>query len=373
MSVIQIRKAKREGARLVVSLSGVSSSGKTHTALLIALGLANGNPEKVGFIDTENRRGSLYSDIYAKLDGPMRTDKAFLIGDLYPPFSPGRYVEAIHAFQQAGVEVLIIDSATHEWEGQGGCDDIANAGDPRLPNWNKAKAEHKRFMNAALQCDMHIIFCVRAREKAKPEKQTVNGKEKLVFVDLGLQPIQEKNFMFEMTVSLMVHDQGKRREIMKCPAELRPIFETAEQYIGVKQGKALRDWVDGGAQLDPKVEAYRNKLISNAEQGEVHIEDCWKKTPADIRKSLGEDFHKTLTASAKEYDAQRAAAKQAVEDAKLPGLASPGASSAVVQEVAPALTGGTAGEGVTEEQSADLAAVQSASPSSAPASLGDVF
>lgn len=371
MSVIQIRKAQREGARLVVCLSGVSSSGKTHTALLLALGMVRGDPNKIGFLDTENRRGSLYADVFQKLDAPWKTDVPFLIGDLYPPFSPGRYVEAIQEFQKAGVEVLIIDSATHEWEGQGGCDDIANAGDPRLPNWNKAKAEHKRFMNAALQCDMHIIFCVRAREKAKPEKQTVDGKTKTVFVDLGLQPIQEKNFMFEMTVSLMVHDQGKRREILKCPAELRPIFETNEQYIGVKQGKSLRDWVDGGAQLDPIVEKWRNSLLSNAEKGEAHIADCWKQTPDKVQKALGKDFHATLVASAKEFDAQRAAGKKAEEDAKLPGLASP--DSAPAETETPAITGGNAGEGISEQQANDLAAVQSASPSGTAASLGDVF
>lgn len=322
MSVIQIRKAQREGARLVIGVCGVSSSGKTHTGLLIALGLTGGDPSKIGFIDTENRRGSLYADVFRKLDGDdakHRSDEPFLIGDLYPPFSPQRYIDAIQQFQAAGVEVLIIDSATHEWEGTGGCQDIAEAGNPRMPNWNKAKAEHKRFMNAALQCDMHIIFCVRAREKAKPEK---DASGKVVYQDMGLQPITEKNFMFEMTVSMMVHDQGTRREILKCPAELRPIFDTTEKYIGVKQGIGLRKWVDGAGVLSPKVEKWRNSLLSNTEKGAAHIESCWQQTPADVREALGEEFHATLKASAAEFDKQRTeAAAEAVGDGSPPLLA----------------------------------------------------
>lgn len=352
MSVIQIRKAKREGARVVVCLSGVSSSGKTHTALLIALGLAKGNTEKIGFLDTENRRGSLYADIFSNGE--------FFIGDLYPPFSPQRYIDSIQEFQAAGVEVLIIDSATHEWEGQGGAQEIAEAGNPRMPNWNKAKAEHKRFMNAALQCDMHIIFCVRAREKAKPERVQKDGKTVIEYQDMGLQPIQEKNFMFEMTVSAMIHDQGTRREILKCPAPLREIFDTKDKYIGEAQGRALRDWVDGASQLDPKVEAWRNRLLSNTEQGVAHVESCWKQVPAKIQKELGDAFHKTLTASAAEFDKQREeAAKEAAEN-KLPGLASPDAPAGGEQQ---SLGAALPPEGADAKQAADLAAIQNSDAS----------
>jgi hypothetical protein len=329
MAVIQIRKAQREGARLVVGMIGVSSSGKTHTALLMALGLAKGDPSKIGFLDTENKRGSLYADVFQKLAGDdvkHRTDEPFLIGDLYPPFSPQRYIDAIDQFQAAGVEVLIIDSATHEWEGTGGCTDIAEAGNPRMPNWNKAKAEHKRFMNKVLQCDMHIIMCIRAREKAKPEKVVKDGKTVTEYQDLGLQPITEKNVPFELTVSMMVHDQGTRREILKCPSDLRPYFDVQEKYIGVKQGVALRQWVDGAKAPNKQAEAYRNRLLSNTEKGLAHIESCWQQVPADMREMLGGDFYAMLKSSAAEYDRQREEAEREKTGSDAPPLLAPAAS-----------------------------------------------
>lgn len=309
MSVLNIRQAEREGARLVIMLASTSGDGKTRTALELAYGLANFDLSKVGVLDTENRRGSLYADVFRDPTRPDRSDTPFLIGDLYAPFSPQRYIDAIHQFQKAGVEVLVIDSGSHEWEGIGGCTDIAEGDNPDKPRWNKGKAEHKRFMNALLTCDMHVILCLRAREKAKPEVQMVDGRKKTVYVDLGLQAITEKNVLFEATASLMLHDAGTRQTITKCPAALLPILGRGTGYITPKDGQALRHWVDGAQQLDPNVEKYRNRLLSITEKGVAYVEESWGKVPADVQSVLGDEFKRTIVASAAEYEKQRREAK----------------------------------------------------------------
>jgi hypothetical protein len=303
MSVLKIRKAQRAGARLVIVLAGQTGDGKTLSALLLAYGLAGFDAAKVGFLDTENGRGSLYSD-ELKATSPA-TDVPFLIGDLEPPFSPDRYKAAILEFQAAGVEALVVDSATHEWEGTGGCEEIAADTSGRLADWKKAKRLHKSFMNAALQCDMHIIFCVRAREKTDftdPKKP----------VSLGIQPIQEKNFMFEATASMLLQDAGRARDVIKCPKDLIPIFgEKGPQkgYLTPDMGFALRQWVAGGIELDPDVERFRNRLRSNAEGGLAHIDSCIAKVPAKVQKALGSDWLETVRASARAFDQARASSK----------------------------------------------------------------
>jgi hypothetical protein len=306
MSIFQIREARRSGARLVIGLAGQSGTGKTFTGLQLAWGLANFDSKKVGFIDTENKRGSLYSDALKDANGQIHR---FLIGDLYAPFSPDRYIQAIKAFEAAGVEVLVIDSVTHEWEGIGGCQEIAAVtGSVRMPNWAKAKEEHKRFMNTLLQCDMHIIVCVRAREKVEITKQKnpQTGKVETLVTPIGIQPICEGNFMFEMTASCMMHDEGTRQDVLKCPAELRPLLGRAQGYITPNDGKALRDWVDGaGSAEDAKLEKWRNSLRGNCEQGLEHLKACWEKTPAPVRKQLGAAFLDELKASATAYDNHR--------------------------------------------------------------------
>lgn len=307
MGVLNIRKAGREGSRLVIGLTGISGSGKTFSALMLAYGLANGDGSKVGFLDTENKRGSLYAsdktfDMAAQQMGMPEPVDTFMVGDLEPPFSPRRYIDAIQEFQDAGVEVLVIDSISHEWEGTGGCEEIAHAGNPKFPKWNDAKREHKRFMNALLQSNMHIICCIRAREKVR-----VEGGGKVV--QLGILPITEKNVMFEMTASLMMWDEGKSQEVQKCPEELRPILGRENGHITAADGKALRAWVDGGKKLDNKLEEWRNKLRTNTEQGEAHIRACWSKTPKKVQDALGDAFFSNLVASAQAFDEMREAEK----------------------------------------------------------------
>lgn len=305
MSVIQIRKAQRAGARLFIVMAGVSGGGKTYSALQLAYGLANGNADKVGLLDTENRRGSLYAEALKNRDGVVQP---FLIGDLYPPFSPQRYVDAILEFQKAGVEVLVIDSGSHEWEGEGGCEDIANAGNPRNPKWNEAKREHKRFLNTALQVDMHIILCLRAREKVKIVKR--DGKTE--YEPMGVLPICEKNLMFEATASMMLWDGGKSRDVLKCPEELAAIFgkpgEPAQGYLTPRHGLQLRKWVEGGATVDPKLDHARNSLRTVAEQGVKAVREAWDAQSEDIRKALGAGLLQELLESAQAYDDQRASA-----------------------------------------------------------------
>ena len=282
MGVLNIRKAKRAGARLVIALAGQSGDGKTRTALEVAYGLANFNPQKIGFIDTENRRGSLYADVFVK-HPTHPTEEQFLIGDLEPPFTPIRYSEAIKEFQAAGVEVLVIDSTTHEYEGTGG---LLEMREP-LPGQkgkrdNFAKAEHKKFMNTLLQSNMHVICCVRAREKVEISQ---NGGQ-TVYKSLGVMPIQEKNFMFEMTASVQMLDQGRQQMVLKCPEELRAILGRETGYITSADGQALRQWVDGAVQLDPEVEKARSELKMICQDGIAALTAAWKALPAKIKKAI---------------------------------------------------------------------------------------
>lgn len=309
MAIFKIEDAEREGARLVLGIAGISGSGKTYTALQVAWGLANYDSSKVGLLCTENRRGRLYADILVDAQGKVHK---FKVGDLTPPFSPQRYQEAIAAFVAAGVEVLVIDSVSHEWEGQGGCEDIAHAPGfdgkaPKNPRWNDAKREHKSFMNAMLQSPVHIVACLRAREKVKLEK--VNGKTE--YVPQGVMAIQEKNFTFELTASLMMWNGGKSREILKCPSELAPIFgntgEWSEGYLTHEHGKRLREWVDGGQQLDAGVQRARDSLQVACEGGMEALVAAWKSLPAAMRKAIspGGKCPDDLKRSAEAFDAQR--------------------------------------------------------------------
>lgn len=304
MAVIKIRKAKRQGARLVINIAGISGSGKTYSALQLAFGMANYDASKIGFIDTENKRGSLYAN---SLVHPTSGEiQEFYIGDLEPPFTPQRFSEAILEFQKLGVEVLVIDSTTHEYEGTGG---VLEMREP-LPGQtakrdNVAKAEHKKFMNTMLQSSMHVINCVRSREKTNIKRVG----NKIEYEDMGVLPVQEKNFMFEATASLQMWNEGKSQEVLKCPAELRPMLGRENGYITAADGAAIRAWVDGAEPVDPAVEAARSSLVVICEQGMDALVAAWKKLPKATREAISPDGKcpDELKRSAESFDAIRTA------------------------------------------------------------------
>lgn len=293
MAVLNIRPVESGQSKAVIGIAGQSGDGKTYTALLIARGMVN-SPSEIGFLDTENKRGSLYADI---LDGK------FMIGDLYPPFSPSRYAEAIREFQESGVKVLVVDSVTHEWEGDGGCDDIANApkadGTPRkVSNWIGAKREHKKFMNVLLQSNMDIVCCIRAREKT-------DFKDPAKPVSLGILPICEKNFMFEMTVSVMMGNEGKTQQHLKLPSFLREAFGNGQDYLGIETGKKIREWLERGDKTNPEIERIKSEALLVCEKGYAELMKLWESLTKEqkVNKQLRSHFA-LCGESAKAYDAQ---------------------------------------------------------------------
>lgn len=239
MDDFQVVLAERLSVPILASLSGTSGSGKTYSGLLLAAGLAAGG--KVGMVDAENGRGTLYQD---DPDISKALPNSYLYTQISAPYTPIRYVKALRAMENAGASVALIDSTTHEWEGEGGCTDIAENNKLKgMPNWAMAKKEHKRFMAYLLSSRMHIIPCLRAREKVKitPDNKVIPQ---------GIQPVAEKNFVFEMLVSLMFDEATHHYSNVKMPKMLAGIFKGGE-LITRAHGEALLEWSKGGRAVDP--------------------------------------------------------------------------------------------------------------------------
>ena len=103
------RKAERRKAKLRLAITGPAGSGKTWGALTLAQGIGG----RIAMIDTENGSGDLYADM---CDYDVET--------LTAPYSVQKYLAAIHEAEQAGYDILIIDSLSHAWAGEGGLLDV---------------------------------------------------------------------------------------------------------------------------------------------------------------------------------------------------------------------------------------------------------
>jgi hypothetical protein len=232
------RPAAREQTKPLVGIYGQSGSGKTMSGLLLARGFA-GDRGRVGMIDTESGRGQLYSDV---IPGGY---EVLTIGE---PFSPQAYIEAIRAAEEAKLDALVIDSASHEWEGIGGVLDMAaenekKSGKPGLHCWKAPKLEHQRFVLKLLQSPLFVVVCLRAKYKSRQVKNE-RGKSEIVR-DEHTSPIQAEDFVFELTVHAEIEPDHKLRVTKTSHPSLKAIFRDREM-ITIETGRALSEWARGG-------------------------------------------------------------------------------------------------------------------------------
>ena len=230
----QYTKARRENTHLLIGLAGASGSGKTYSAMQLATGIGDGQPFLI--LDTEARRGLHYAD---QFDFEHR--------DLKPPFTPESYLDAVRSGVADGFPCIVIDSASHEWEGEGGVIEMAEADKARSPgNWIKPKAAHKRMVNGFLQVGVNLIFCLRAQEKLDLSAKDASGK--LVIKSLGWQPICEKRFPYELTASFTLNPLTPGVVDMDLPHKIQDQHRMAfppGQHIGAEAGRVLGQWARG--------------------------------------------------------------------------------------------------------------------------------
>jgi hypothetical protein len=239
---MQFTKAKRKKAKLRLALVAPSGAGKTLSALMIAKGLGG----RWAVIDTERGSASLYSEKVRLSDGTVFEPPEFDSLDLAPPYSPERYVEAIKAAEAAGYDGVIVDSASHEWNGSGGCleinDDLARA---RFQGntwaaWNVTTPRHREFIDAMTQSSMHVIATSRTKTETA-QTDGPNGKKKVV--KLGMKTEQRDGFEYEFTVVLdLVHDG----HFAMASKDRTGLFAGDPQPITEQTGKQLLDWLENG-------------------------------------------------------------------------------------------------------------------------------
>jgi len=230
MAGLVIRKAQRSKSHLKLVIDGVSGSGKTYSALLIAKGI--GPDPRVLLIDTENGSGELYSHLYE-----------YDYIRLSPPYSPAKYVAAILAAVDNGNNVIIIDSLTHCWKYILSYKESLDAANPKagFTNWAKAKLLFDEVKTALLQCPTHVIACLRAGSEYA-ESYDSRGNKK--FDKVGTKPIAEPDLEYEFTLALRI----ERSHLATATKDRTERFDIAAPFTpSPTTGNHLYSWLMEGS------------------------------------------------------------------------------------------------------------------------------
>lgn len=224
-----LRKATRQKSKMRLGLSAVSGGGKTYSALLIAFGLTN-DWSKIALIDTENGSGDLYAHL-----------GEYSVLPLQAPYTPESYINAVKTCESAGMEVIIIDSISHEWEGKGGILDISNSMTGNsYTNWAKITPRHQAFIDCILNSSCHIITTVRRKQDYE---MTTNSQGKLVPQKVGLKEITREGFEYEVTINFEL-DTKHNATVSK---DRTGLFAGKPEFVpSIETGEMIREWCETG-------------------------------------------------------------------------------------------------------------------------------
>lgn len=248
----------REKAKLRMALQGVSGGGKTLSALYIAYGMT-GDWAKIALIDTEHERAREYA---SRSDLPTPTG-IFLYAAMTPPYSVEKYIQYVRAGAEAvGADgVVIVDSLSHAWSGEGGVleykDQIANTqrGQNSYTAWNAAGKLQNSLVDSILSVPCHTICTLRVKQDYALQP---NERGKMEPVKLGLAPIQRDNLEYEFDIVLNI----ARNHIATTSKDVT-FLDGLNAVITPELGQQLAAWLNDGKEPVRHLCADCGKIIQN--------------------------------------------------------------------------------------------------------------
>lgn len=223
---MNLRQSERKKAKIKMALQGSAGSGKTYSSLLLAKGLTMGDLSKVAIIDTEN--GS--ADLYAHLGN-------YNVLSLVPPFTPENYIKAIEVCENAAMEVIIIDSISHEWDEL--LDFHSKLAGNSFTNWAKVTPRQKAFVDKILQAKAHVIATMRTKQD-----YVLNQKDgKYIPEKVGLKSVQRDGVDYEFT---LVFDIDIKHFAVSSKDRTGMFMGKPEFVITESTGKQILEWCNDG-------------------------------------------------------------------------------------------------------------------------------
>ncbi|GAB3217302.1 AAA family ATPase [Algoriphagus aestuariicola] len=230
-----LRISKRSQARIRIALQGPSGAGKTYSSLLLAYGLT-GNWSKIAVIDTENQSADLYANL-----------GQYNVLSIGAPHTPEKYVEAIEVCEKAGMEVIIIDSISHEWETL--LDIQSNMPGNSFTNWAKITPRHNALINKILSSTSHVVATVRSKQ----DYVLMDKNGKMVPEKVGLKGVQRDGLEYDFTI---VFDVNIKHQASASKDRTGIFVDQPDFKISQETGQKILKWCMEGAPASQKPNAF---------------------------------------------------------------------------------------------------------------------
>lgn len=245
--------ASRDDVFLKTAIMGPSGSGKTYSSLVVATGMAkefekkHGRPAKIALADTEKGRGKYYLGefkySYIRFDAP---------------YNPESYIELINYCVDKGYDILIIDSTSHEWDGEGGCLELQQKAGGTYQAWSRVSPRHNKFIESIAYSPIHIIATMRGKDQYEVEK---DEKGKTTVKKLGMGARQRDGFEYDFTCSLMLDQKTHTVDVEK---DTTHCFDNKAAFILTEEdGEQLMKWATSGSGKMPETRRIEPENVSS--------------------------------------------------------------------------------------------------------------
>lgn len=240
--MFKAKKAIRESVFVKVALMAPSGGGKTYSALRLATGMKDeiekreGRKARIILGNTEGDRGYYYANEFD-----------YEIVDLDAPYTPEKFASFVNWSVSEGYDILILDSASHEWEGRGGCLEIHAKAGGRYQDWKDVTPRHDKFIDAMAKSKIHLISTMRGKDKYEMETGD-NGKATVSKLGVGAK--QREGFEYEFTCTFTI---DQKTSFATSQKDNTHIFENeVAVQLSEEHGTKLIQWAnsDAGKNID---------------------------------------------------------------------------------------------------------------------------
>jgi hypothetical protein len=234
------RPAVRPALHARALLSGPTGAGKTRTAMILAAVLAGDladDPTRgITYIDTEWESALTYAEDFTFNHLPWE-----------PPFNPDELAATIIDAGRT-FSVIVVDSLSHFWHGEGGTLDIAGG---RYTGWKEARPVQDALVQAFLRCDAHFIGC--ARSKMEYVQELESGRHVVRKIGMGVK--QDSELEYELNVAFEM-DMQHNLTVSKSRTTAIPVGRTYRGAQAEEMAATYHAWLAGGdPPADPEVVA----------------------------------------------------------------------------------------------------------------------
>lgn len=239
--------AVKERLKARVAIDGPTGSGKTWTALQWATILAtrpDGTLAPIGCIDTENRSAAYYAPTPGreiKRLQPWDPPYVFKHFKAVAPYDPRILASMMDAAEEDLGEdgVMVIDSLTHYYAGEGGTLDIVDDAGSRahgnkFAGWKEGTPAQRYMLDRIVHAPYHVIVTMRSKMEWVLDV-AANGKTSPRKV--GMAPEQRAGIEYEFTVVVdmdlehrLVVGKSRCDEVADAVAPKGRSFEVAQKF-----------------------------------------------------------------------------------------------------------------------------------------------